>query len=161
MELGQRVNFGARVGMFMSVGGILCSFILGRINDRFGSKAGLLWGAVTTVTGFTIIIMSLRNVSLVMPGSFVVGLGSAMYGVQSPILAKEVLGDKHFSSIWSIMMIANSLIGGGLYSSFALFYDIGGTYKGAFITGAILYLLALVVGVISINGAKSYKDQKM
>lgn len=161
MELGQSVNYGARVGMFSSIGGILCSFILGRINDKFGSKAGLLWGAVTTVLGFVIVIMSIGNTDLVMLGSFVVGLGSSMYGVQCPILAKEVLGDKHFSSVWSIMMTANSLIGGGLYSSFALFYDIGGTYRGAFITGAILYVLALVVGSLSINSAKSYKPDSV
>jgi MFS family permease len=161
MELGQSVNYGARVGMFSSIGGILCSFILGRINDKFGSKAGMLWGAVTTVLGFVIVIMSIGNTDLVMLGSFVVGLGSSMYGVQCPILAKEVLGDKHFSSVWSIMMTANSLIGGGLYSSFALFYDIGGTYRGAFITGAILYVLALVVGSLSINSAKSYKPDSV
>lgn len=161
MELGQSVNYGARVGMFSSIGGILCSFILGRINDKFGSKAGLLWGAVTTVIGFIIVIMSISNTHLVMLGSFIVGLGSSMYGVQCPILAKEVLGDKHFSSIWSIMMTANSLIGGGLYSSFALFYDIGGTYRGAFITGAILYVLALIVGTLSINSAKTYKPDHL
>ena len=161
MELGQSVNYGARVGMFSSIGGILCSFILGRINDKFGSKAGLLWGAVTTVTGFIIIIMSIQNIDLVMLGAFVVGLGSSMYGVQCPILAKEVLGDKHFSSIWSIMMTANSLIGGGLYSSFALFYDLGGTYKGAFITGAVLYVVALIVGTLAINSSKSYKPKEV
>ncbi len=33
--------------MLLSLGGILCSLILGWINDRFGVKAGLLFGAIT------------------------------------------------------------------------------------------------------------------
>lgn len=44
------------------------------------------------------------------------------------------------------MMVANSLIGGGLYGSIGLFYDIGGTYRGAFIMAILLYVIALLIG---------------
>ena len=58
MELGQSINFGAQLGMCLGLGGILCSLILGWINDKFGVKAGLLWGAITTTIGYLLMFAS-------------------------------------------------------------------------------------------------------
>lgn len=157
MELGQSIYFGARAAMCMSFGGIACSLMLGYINDKFGVKAGLVWGAFFTTLGYVVMLMSFQNPVLVYPAAVAVGLGSSMYTVQCPLLARSVVGSKHYSDIWSIMMMANSLIGGGLYSSIGLFYDKGGSYSGAFVMGMALYIGALVVGVLSINLSKKHK----
>ena len=77
------------------------------------------------------------------------------------MIARNVLGDEHYSDIWSIMMTANSLIGGGLYSSWSLFYDIGGSYKGTFIGGAALYALSVLVGFAAVNLSKKYKPAEV
>ena len=55
------------------------------------------------------------------------------------------------------MMVANSLIGGGLYSSWALFYDIGGSFRGTFIFSALFYVAAIIVGFAAVNLSKKYK----
>lgn len=157
MELGQTINFGARAGVCMSIGGILCSLILGVINDKFGVKAGLAWGALTTTIGYVLLLMSFGNAILVYPAALVIGLGSAMYTVQCPLLARSVVGNREYSGIWAIMMMGNSLIGGGLYSSIGLFYDRGGTYRGAFIMAIVLYVAALFIGIISIDLSKRKK----
>ena len=34
-----------------------------------------------------------------------------MYTVQAPLIARSVLGPRHYSEIWSVMMIGNSLMG--------------------------------------------------
>lgn len=159
MELGQSINFGAWVGMFMNFGAILCSLILGRINDKLGVKAGLAWGAVTTGIGYAVMFLGYRNPIFVYPAAFAVGLGSSMYTVQCPLLARNVVGTKHYSEIWSLMMMANSLIGGGLYATIGLFYDKGGTYKGAFIMAIALYVSAAVIGAVSIDLANKYKKK--
>ena len=52
------------------------------------------------------------------------------------------------------MMMVNSLIGGGLYSSIGLFYDRFGSYSGAFLMGIILYVAAGAMGMISVNRGK-------
>lgn len=157
MELGQSISFGAKAGMFLSFGGILCSLILGWINDKFSVKAGLLWGAVTTTIGYLMMFLSYRTPAYAYIASFVVGLGMSMYTVQCPLLARSMVGSKHYSDIWAIMMMANSLIGGGLYSSIGLFYDKTGSYKGAFIMAIVLYVAAFFIGSISINMGSRYR----
>lgn len=157
MELGQTINFGARVGMFLSLGGILCSLVLGWINDKFGVKAGLLWGAVTTTAGFLLMFLSYRSPAYAYLASFIVGLGMSMYTVQCPLLARSIVGGKHFSDIWALMMMANSLIGGGLYSSIGLFYDKTGSFKGAFIMAIALFIAAFLLGSLAIDMGSRYR----
>lgn len=166
MELGQSINAGSVVGVCASLGGILSSLIIGKINDKHGVKAGLLWGAVTTAAGYLLIFMGYANPMFVFPSVFIVGLGSMMYTVQCPLLARKVVGDEHYAEIWARMMMINSLIGGGLYSSIGLFYDKLGTYQGAFVMAIVLYAAAWVLGSIAINSRdrqlrEERKDRKL
>ena len=147
------------MGVFSNLGGTLSSIIVGKINDRYGVKAGLLWGGVTTALGYTIMFLSFRNPLFVYPAIFVVGLGNSMYMVQCPLLARNIVGTAHYSEIWSLMMMINSLIGGGLYASIGLFYDKFGSYRGAFVMGIVLYAIAGILGAISIDKSRKMKER--
>lgn len=151
MELGQSTAFGSVVGVCSSLGGVLSSLVVGRINDRYGVKKGLLWGSVTTTAGYLIMLLSYQNAFFVYPAIFVVGLGSCMYMVQCPLLARNIVGSREYSTIWSRMMMINSLIGGGLYSTIGMFYDKGGTYRGAFLMAIGMYIGAGILGTVSVN----------
>lgn len=151
MELGQSTAFGSVVGVCSSMGGVLSSLIVGRINDKYGVKKGLLWGTVTTAAGYLMMFLSYLNPLFVYPSVFVVGLGSCMYMVQCPLLARNIVGSSHYSKIWSWMMMINSLIGGGLYSTIGMFYDKTGTYRGAFLMAIVMYAVAGALGTISVN----------
>lgn len=160
MELGQTINFGAVSAIFLSVGGIGSSIAIGHLNDKFGITAGLIWGAVFTVLGYALISVSYRNVSYIFPAAFTLGLTSSMYTVQCPLLVREIVGTKHYSKIWSLMMMFNSLIGGGLYSTIGLFYDNFGTYRGAFILSIVLHIGAMFLGSIAVVLAKRYQNNQ-
>ena len=160
LELGKSITYAARVALFSSLGGILSSIILGKINDRFGVKAGLVYGATCVLSGTAVLLLAYRNPLYSIPASFIIGLGSSMYTVQAPLIARSVIGDRHYSDVWSVMMVANSLIGGGLYSSWALFYDIGGSFKGTFVFSAMFYLLAIAAGFTAVNLSKRYKPEQ-
>lgn len=159
MELGQTVTFGASVGVCSSLGGTLSSLIVGKINDKFGVKAGMLWGAITTGAGYAMMFLSYSKPFFVLPAIFIVGMGSSMYMVQCPLLARGIVGTKHYSGIWSLMMMINSLIGGGLYSSIGLFYDKLGSYRGAFIMAIGLYVAAGLLGAVAINKSQKMKQE--
>lgn len=159
MELGQSTAFGSVVGVCSSLGGVLSSLAVGRINDRYGVKMGLLWGSVTTTAGYLIMLLSYRNAFFVYPAIFVVGLGSCMYMVQCPLLARNIVGPKEYSTIWSRMMMINSLIGGGLYSTIGMFYDRSGTYRGAFLMAIGMYIGAGILGTISVNQSRKLREK--
>ncbi len=154
MELGQSIPYGAKAAMCMSLGCVVSSIILGYINDKFGVKAGLAWGALFITLGYGGMLFSINNPAFVIPASLLVGLGGSMYTVQCPLLARTALGSKDYSSIWSLMMMGNSMIGALTFSSIGLFYDIGGSYQGAFIMAIGLYLAALLVGSVAVNMGK-------
>lgn len=154
MELGQSIPYGAAAAMAMSLGCVASSVILGYINDRFGVKAGLGWGALFVLLGYFGMLYSIQNPGLVLPFSFLVGLSGSMYTVQCPLLARTALGGKHYASIWSLMMMGNSLVGAFSFSPIGLFYDVGGSYKGAFILAMVLYVLAFAVGCTAIQRSK-------
>lgn len=160
IELGQTITFSSIVGVCLSLGTIFSSLIVGRINDRLGVRAGLAWGAVTNALGFLLMFASYRAPFFALPAVFIVGLGNTMYTVQCPLLARTVVGDKHYSEIWALMMMINSLIGGGLCFTIGLFYDLAGTFRGAFVMGIILFALAAVLGNISLNMRKKLVDSQ-
>ena len=159
MELGQTIAFGSAVGVCSNVGGTFSSLIVGKINDRYGVKAGLLWGTVTTALGYCAMFLSYRNPIFVLPAIFIVGLGNSMYMVQCPLLAQSIVGSRHYSEIWSRMMLVNSLIGGGLYASIGLFYDKLGSYRGAFLLAVIFYAVASILGMISIDKGRKIRPE--
>lgn len=151
MEIGQSIAFGARAAMCMSVGCIVSSMVLGVINDKFGAKAGLAYGALCILLGYGCMILSIQRPILCIPAALIIGFGGSMYTVQCPLIARTVLGSRDYSSIWSLMMMGNSLIGAFSFSSIGLFYDKGGSYKGAFIMAIGLYTAAFVIGSVAIG----------
>lgn len=154
MELGQSIPFGAVAGMCMSLGCVVSSIILGYVNDRFGVKAGLGWGALFMLLGYGGMLYGINHIELVVPSSLLVGLGGSMYTVQCPLLVRTALGSRDYSSIWSLMMMGNSMVGALSFSSIGLFYDMGGSYKGAFIMAIALYIAAFVTGSVAIDKGK-------
>lgn len=160
IELGQTITFSSIVGVCLSLGTIFSSLIVGRINDRLGVWAGLAWGAVTNALGFILMFASYKAPFFVLPAVFIVGLGNTMYTVQCPLLARTVVGDKHYSEIWALMMMINSLIGGGLCFTIGLFYDLAGTFRGAFVMGILLLAVAAILGNISLSMRRKLVDSQ-
>ena len=145
MELGQSIQFGSYAAVCVSLGMIACGFILGFINDRFGARAGMIWGAAFNVAGFSVMMLAIRSPMLVLPGCILLGLGGSMYTVQAPLVARSVLGPKHYSEIWSVIMIGNSLMGSFSFGPIGLFYDKTGSYRGAFILAMAVFTAAVFV----------------
>ena len=158
MELGNPATLSATAFSALNVAGILCSLILGSINDRFGVKAGLLYGCSFQIAGCLLFIFCGHSIPLLMIGAVIFGLGNGMYHLQVPLLVRSVLGGKHYTEIWPILMLGNSLIGGGLFSSLALFYDKLGSYKYMFAFCILLTAIAFVLGTVAANKGKKTRE---
>ena len=160
MELGQSITYGASAAMCYNLGCAACSLILGLLNDKRGVRTGLVWGTCFAFAGYCCMLMSLHNSGLVIPAALIIGLGGSMYTVQSPLLVKSTLGSKYYPSIWSVIMVGNSLAGAFSYAPVGMFYDIGGSYRGAFICALGLFLAAFILGTTSISIKKKYRTSR-
>lgn len=157
MELGMSAAVGATAISVTQFGSVVCYLVLGVLNDRWGVRAGLLWGCSFMVGGLVVLLMSIHNPALLIPGCLLIGLGNGLYQVEAPLLVRGVLGGLHYASVWPVVMMGNSLIGGAMvYSSIGLFYDLTGTFRGAFITGAVLIGIAFVLGNAAAALSKKY-----
>ena len=58
------------------------------------------------------------------------------------------------------MMMANSLIGGGLYSSIGMFYDKFGSYQWPFMMAIALYAGAMLLGMAALSASERNKKRK-
>ena len=158
LELGQSVEIGSIASSIYSVGAVCCGFILGKINDKFGVKAGMIWGMVFMALGMGGMMLSIQNHSLLIPACFLTGFGGLnMYSVQAPLVARTVVGDKYYSDIWSILMIGNSMIAAFVSSPIAGIYDATGSFTGAFVIGIVTYTAAFVFGCIALSMSRKYR----
>ncbi len=154
MEMGFSISEGSLAAMILSIGCIISSLALGKINDKFGAKAGLAFGALFVTLGYGTILLLDLNYPILLTASLLIGIGGSMYTVQCPLIVKSTLGTRDYSSIWSVMMMGNSLVGALSFSSIGLFYDVGGSYNGAFIMVIVLYISAFVIGSFAINKSR-------
>lgn len=159
MELGKSISYGATASVVVTIGGVLCSSILGMLNDRYGVKAGLLWGVVFSVGGMLLMIVSIQAPGVLLPAAMIMGLGGSLYTVQAPLIARSTLGGREYAAIWTVMMTGNSLAGAFSYSPMGLIYDRTGSYKGAFLICMSMYLLSLVLGWIAVSQGKKMQQQ--
>ena len=125
------------------------------LNDRYGVKAGLIWGVVFSVGGMLLMIISIQAPRVLLPAAMIMGLGGSLYTVQAPLIARSTLGGREYAVIWTVMMTGNSLAGAFSYSPMGLIYDRTGSYKGAFLICMSMYLLSLVLGWIAVSQGKN------
>lgn len=81
-----------------------------------------------------------------------------MYSVQAPLVARTVVGDRHYSDIWAVLMIGNSMIAALVYSPIGGIFDATGSFTGAFLLGMIMFTAALFLGVIALNMSRKYRE---
>lgn len=158
MELGYSIKYGSLVSIAITLGTIICSSILGLLNDKFGVRAGLVWGVVFSVVGMSMMILSIKNHAILFPAAAVMGLGGALYTVQTPLIARSTLGGQHYASIWSVMMMGNSLAGALSFGPMGLFFDKTGSYRGAFMLCIVMFILSLILGWIAVGEGKKLKE---
>lgn len=158
MELGTSVELGSIASSVYSVGSVCCGFLLGKINDKYGVKAGMTWGMVFMALGMGGLMLSIQNSALLIPSCFLTGFGGLnMYSVQAPLVARTVVGDRYYSEIWAVLMIGNSMIAALVYSPIGGIYDVTGSFAGAFVLGMVMYATALVFGVIALEMSGKYR----
>ena len=159
LELGTSGELGSIASSIYSVGSVCCGFLLGKINDRYGVKAGMTWGMVFMALGMGGLMLSIQNSALLIPSCFLTGFGGLnMYSVQAPLVARTVVGDRYYSEIWAVLMIGNSMIAALVYSPIGGIYDATGSFAGAFVLGTVTYTAALIFGIIALNMSRKYRE---
>ncbi|MCC8103288.1 MAG: MFS transporter [Clostridiales bacterium] len=161
MELGTSVSYGSVAACICSIGSVISGFLLGRLNDRYGVKAGMAWGVGFMTLGMMGMILSKQYPLFLLPACLLTGFaGLNMYSMQAPLIARTVVGDRYYSDIWAVMMIGNSMIAAVFSVPLGAIYDATGSYTIDFLIAIITFAGAMVFGCIALKLSQSYRNRK-
>ncbi|MDE6810718.1 MAG: MFS transporter [Muribaculaceae bacterium] len=130
----------------------LGKLLLGYINDR-NCTLGVLLCTIGGAAGLMAVVWGNTSLYLILTGSFFFGWCYAGVTVQTAMLTKSVVGSKDYSRIFSIISIALSAGGAVASGGWGLLAD-ATSYSLAFIVGAILLLVATILGLYSLRQSK-------
>ena len=129
--------------------------ILGYIFDRFGVRAGILFGgAVFLLSMLSLLVIQQPPVLYLMAGFF--GFGACLSTVSPSIIASRTFGTKNYPEIFGVTTM---LVNGGYAIGvpvIGLFYDMTGSYYPAWIVMGILAVLMTVSLLYSYQKSREY-----
>lgn len=127
----------------------LGKLLLGWINDR-NCMAGLLISTIGGAVGLASIVAVPSVLWVVLVGSFFFGWCYAGVTVQTAMLTRTVVGSKDYSRIFATVSVALSAGGAVASGGWGLLAD-ATSYPVIFITGAILLIIAALLGLYSLK----------
>lgn len=135
-------------------------FLIGWINDRFGTKTAVAAGIIGGVLGIVLLLLS-DNLGLfaLYAGAFLFGLGYSASTLLPPIVITATFGRRDYAPIYTRVMSISTL-GVALGTTlFGYLFDVTGSYYIVFITVMILFAIALISSFISINWKEKFVKQ--
>ncbi len=127
-------------------------FLIGWLNDLFGTKFATVIGIGSGVVGISLILLSgsLGYITLFI-GGLAFGIGYSTATLLPPFLIEVVFGNRDYASIYSIIMTAATLGIALGTTMFGFVFDITGSYYAVFIIVIFLQIVAILIGVVSVG----------
>jgi len=154
-SIGQSSMVGATVASTVMIGGTAGKFLVGMLNDKFGLKAGAAVGTLSGVVSMGLLLT--ENLPLIYIGAFIFGINAAMVFLQPPLLGKHIFGLKEFSTIYSRIAMAQSLIGAVSVTLFGFLFDIMQSFKAVLIIIALASFLCFIFSFAALYLGKNIK----
>lgn len=145
-SLGYSAQFGATV---ISIYNFVCIFskmIMGRLFDRRGLKAGILFGALGIIGSYFLMAVSVfwsSTAFLILIACFY-GIGNTCQSITAPSLVSGIFGVKNYSEIYSKVSTVTMVISAVSTPVISAIYEAGGSYFGAWVLCVILSVLSTV-----------------
>lgn len=146
----EQASYAAAASM---LGVTLGKLLLGYINDR-NCMAGVTLCTLGGAAGIAAMIAGSMMLPMVLGGSFFFGWCYAGVTVQTAMLTKAVMGSKDYARIYATISIALSAGGAFASGGWGLLAD-ATSYSFSFISGAVLLVVAFLLGVYSLRSIKS------
>lgn len=124
--------------------------ILGIVNDR-SVHAGVFFGLASGALGITLMWLFPSQLILLLAGAFLFGLVYAMTVVQTPLLVRNVFGNRDYPNIYSRVSMVGTLMGAFAAVLLGLVIDSTAGYPGMFLIGYTCMALCLVLALFALS----------
>lgn len=152
------VSIAAYISIY-SIVALVGKLVLGHIYDRFGAKAGILFGGGTFLL-FLVSFILVEGSSLMLYAAAVLyGFGTCTATISVPIMTTSIFGAKNYSEIYGFIS-AFTMAGGAVGSPvIGLIYDLTGSYRPALIVLAIFTVVFIGAMFVAVDWGKKYSVQ--
>lgn len=146
ISIGLGDTFGSELVSVGMIGGVVLSIVCGWLMDRIGviKTTGIILGVTAVMfIGFVF----LREPGLLMVCAFFFGINGCVVTLSVATLIAEVFGRKNYTQILSYSRMAGLIAAFGS-SLVGLSYDMTGSFNIAFVIGALICVIDMVLAVI-------------
>lgn len=132
-SLGYDAQFGAFVISLYNFVCIFAKLIMGRLFDRRGLWAGVLFGVFGTCGSFLLMAVSVVNSSpaLLILIALLYGIGNTCQSITAPSLVSGVFGVRDYSEIYAELSAVTMVVGAVSTPALSALYERSGNYFGA------------------------------
>lgn len=125
--------------------------ILGAVYDRYGTRAGLLFGnTLFFLSAVTLIFIGNQTMLYVMAVLF--GFGTCIGTVTGPVITKNFFGVKHYSEIYGFTTMCTTIGYAVTVPILASIHDLTNSYNAAWI---LIAVLTLIMTLLLLSSQKS------
>jgi MFS family permease len=143
-------GYTAMFGAAMIAAGTLFKLLfplIGWIADRIGAyKAAYAYCAFVFI-GMVGMFFHVSDV-LIIVAVFMFAFQSINMKMLIPLLIRETFGRRNFARLYSLVQVGVGIIGAPAAPIVGLFYDLSGTYQGAFVYGMVLTLTIFILLIV-------------
>lgn len=145
-SLGYDAQFGAFIISLYNFVCIFSKMIMGRLFDRKGLKAGILFGALGTIGSFFFMMISILKSStvLLIIIALFYGIGNTCQSITAPSLVSGIFGVRNYSEIYSKMTTVTMITSAASTPILSAIYEHYGNYLVAWILCTVLSVAAVI-----------------
>lgn len=136
--------------LFIAIPG---KMILGYIFDKFGVKAGILFGNIAFF-GTMVALLFVSSLPMVYVMAVLFGFGTCIATVDASVIASKLFGTKYYGEIYGFTTTftnAGYAVGAPVIG---LVYDVAGSYAAAWVLFAVIAVVMTVLLLYSVNASK-------
>lgn len=140
------------VASAVMVGVTVGKIILGIINDH-NAVLGVTVTVVLGVLGLIFLVVGKMGIGIVLAGGFFFGWAYAGVTVQTPMLVREVFGNRNYARIYSNISMAFAIGGALMAGAWGLLADTI-SFKSIFVIGIVFLAISGLLGLYVLNTNK-------
>lgn len=144
VSIGLSQMTGASLMSVIMIGTIVFRLALGILNDRAGIQKTVFISLALVSLALLCIAFLNWNLPLLMLGTFLLGMGPAMFSVLPPLVIRAICAPSEYTRIFPVITMAYTLSSALSNQAIGLLYDACGTYRPAMLLGVAAAALSAV-----------------
>ncbi|HBT94995.1 MAG TPA: hypothetical protein DEB24_02300 [Coriobacteriia bacterium] len=145
VSVGHTAMVGSTLLTAVMIGNIVEKLITGWLNDKIGVQLTVVLQIGMVMIGLVGFIFSGGNLVVIYISAFLFGAQNSLVSVSTPLLVRQIFGEKDFVPIYTYARIGTGAIGCIGPVSVGLLFDVTGSFIPAFMLGIGIAVLSLVV----------------